>query len=190
MTETAPTLSFETQEAFHIWLKDHYTSTIGLWIKFAKKNSGIHSITPDEALELALCYGWIDGQRKPFDEQYYLNKYTPRRKTSLWSKRNCALAEQLIKTKKMQASGLAEIDKAKADGRWERAYDNSKNMEVPQDFLEILAQNKKALAFYQNLNRTNIFAIVFRLQTAKKPETRAKRLSAIIDMLEKGEKFH
>ncbi len=186
----APTLSFSNQKEFEEWLQAHHTSPEGLWVKFAKKASGIASVSPEETLEVALCYGWIDGQRKPFDEQYYLNKYTPRRMGSLWSKRNCAIAERLINEQKMQPSGMKEITAAQADGRWERAYDSSKTMELPADFIAAVQQIPEAYAFFQTLNKTNLFAIQFRLQTAKKPETRALRMAKIVAQLKEGIKFH
>lgn len=186
----APTLFFPSQKEFKKWLHKNHGTPEGIWLKFAKKASGISSITPEEALEVALCYGWIDGQRKPVDENYYTNRYTPRRKTSLWSKRNCEIAERLITSKQMQPSGMKEIKAARDDGRWENAYNSSKNMEIPPDFLERIKQSKKAYTFFKSLNKANTFAIVFRLQTAKKPETREKRMLKILEMMMKGEKFY
>lgn len=185
-----PILSFSTQIEFEKWIKQNVKSTEGIWLKFAKKNSGIVSISPEQALEIALCFGWIDGQRKSFDENYFLNRYTPRRKASLWSKRNIEIAERLIAENKMQADGLKEIERAKADGRWANAYDGQKNMEIPNELLEQLNKHPVALSFFNSLNRTNKFAIVMRLQTARKPETREKRLIKIMEMLEKSEKFY
>jgi len=186
----SPTLCFASPNEFQQWLHQHSTSVKSIWLKFAKKSSGIPSITPAEALEIALCYGWIDGQRKTFDEQFYINKYTPRRKGSLWSKRNCKIAIQLIKEKRMTSHGLREINAAKEDGRWQNAYDSSKNIQLPPDFLERLKKSKKAYTFFTTLNKTNTFAIAFRLQTARKPETREKRLQKIIEMMKAGQKFH
>ncbi len=186
----SPTLFFATPNDFQHWLHQYNTSVKSIGLKFAKKSSGIPSITPAEALEIALCYGWIDGQRKTFDEQFYINKYTPRRKGSLWSKRNCKIAIQLIKEKRMTSHGLREINAAKEDGRWQNAYDSSKNIQLPPDFLERLKKSKKAYTFFTTLNKTNTFAIAFRLQTARKPETREKRLQKIIEMMKAGQKFH
>lgn len=186
----SPTLFFATPNDFQHWLHQYNTAVKSIWLKFAKKSSGIPSITPAEALEIALCYGWIDGQRKTFDEQFYINKYTPRRKGSLWSKRNCKIAIQLIKEKRMTSHGLREINAAKEDGRWQNAYDSSKNIQLPPDFLERLKKSKKAYTFFTTLNKTNTFAIAFRLQTARKPETREKRLQKIIEMMKAGQKFH
>lgn len=148
------------------------------------------SVTPAEALDVALCYGWIDGQRDKFDESYYLNKYTPRRPRSLWSKRNREIVEGLDKENRMKAAGIKEVEAAKADGRWEKAYDSPANMKVPGDFLKALSTNKKAEAFFKTLNKTNQYAIAWRLQTAKKPETRERRMKKILEMMENGEKFH
>ena len=185
-----PTLSFADKNEFWNWLESNNSKPEGLWLKIAKKNSGISSVSYQEALEVALCFGWIDGQKMSFDENYFLQKFTPRRKNSLWSKRNIGIVENLLKAKLVQASGMKEIEQAKADGRWERAYDTAKNMEIPSDFLERLKKNKKAFLFFQTLNKTNLFSIGFRLQTAKKSETRERRILTIIEKLEKEETFH
>lgn len=189
-TTEAPTLSFTSQKEFKKWLHKNHNSSDGLWVKFAKKNSNIPTLSPEEALETALCYGWIDGQKKSFDAQYFLNKYTPRRNASLWSKRNCEIAERLIASGRMQQRGLNEIKRAKEDGRWEKAYDSPRNMEMPSDFLDRIKQSQKAFSFFNTLNKANTFAIAFRLQTARKPETREKRMAKILEMMENGEKFH
>lgn len=168
--------------------KNHGTD--GVWLKFAKKKSGVVSITYDEALEVALMFGWIDGQSKTFDETYWLQKFTPRRKNSMWSKRNCEIAERLITEGAMQQPGLKQVEEAKKDGRWERAYDSPENMVVPQDFIDQLSQNKKALAFFQTLNKANTYAIAWKLQTAKKPETRAKRMKELLLFMANEQKLH
>ncbi|HSA84411.1 MAG TPA: YdeI/OmpD-associated family protein [Patescibacteria group bacterium] len=183
-------LPFASQQAWEEWLSKNHTATQGLWLKIAKKASGIATVTYDEALEVALCYGWIDGQSKSIDENFYIQKFVHRGSRSMWSKRNCDIVTRLIKEKKMKQAGLAEIDAAKKDGRWERAYDSPKNMQIPDDFLQELGKNKKAEAFFKSLNKTNLYSIGWRLQTAKKPETRVRRMEAIIAMLAKGEKFH
>lgn len=159
----------------------------GVWIKFAKKDSGIKSINYAQALEVALCYGWIDGQSKPLDDQYYLQRFTPRRKRSIWSKRNVGLVEKLIAEGRMTAGGLREIEAAKADGRWQNAYDSPKNMRVPADLEAALAKDKKARVFFESINKTNRFAICFRIHAAKKAETRAKRIEDFVAMLRRGE---
>jgi uncharacterized protein YdeI (YjbR/CyaY-like superfamily) len=183
-------LSFATQKDFLAWLKKHYTKTEGIWLRFFKKGSGIPSIDHAQALDAALCFGWIDGQAKPYDEKSWLQKFTPRRAKSLWSKRNIEHAERLISEKKMRAPGLKEIERAKADGRWIAAYDAFSKASIPEDFLKMLSKNKKALAFFKTLNKTNQYSITWRLQTAVKPETREKRMKAILEMMKEGKKFH
>lgn len=189
MADELLTLPFSSSEEWRLWLNENHATSAGVWLKFAKKASGIVSITPQEALEVSLCYGWIDGQRKKFDDTYFLNKYTHRGNRSMWSKRNCELAEGLIQAGKMQSAGLAEIERAKQDGRWERAYDSPANMTVPEDFLTELRKDQEAFAFYQTLNSSNTFAIAWRLQTAKKPETRQRSMVRILAMLKNGEKL-
>ncbi|MEO6882864.1 MAG: YdeI/OmpD-associated family protein [Bacteroidia bacterium] len=185
-----PILSFTTIKELNSWLAKHNTSSTGIWIRLFKKNSDDITITYSEALDVALCYGWIDGQKKPYDTKSWLQKFTPRRSKSIWSKRNREHIERLEKSGEMKAAGIKQVEAAKADGRWEQAYDSSSNMVVPADFLKELAKNKKTELFFKTLNKTNIYAIVWRLQTAKKPETRDKRMKAIIMMLTNGEKFH
>jgi uncharacterized protein YdeI (YjbR/CyaY-like superfamily) len=185
-----PVVAFQSQNKWRSWLSKNHSIADGIWLRLYKKDSGIKSINHDEALDEALCYGWIDGQAKSYDDDSYLQKFTPRRKRSLWSKRNTEKVQQLIKDGKIQASGLAEIDAAKADGRWEKAYDSPKNMKIPDDFLKKLSKKPEALAFFNTLNKTNKFSIGWRLQTAKKPETREKRIKTIIEMLEQGKIFH
>jgi uncharacterized protein YdeI (YjbR/CyaY-like superfamily) len=169
-------------------VKKHTTD--GVWLKFAKKNSGVSSVTYDEVLEVALMFGWIDGQSKSFDDTFWLQKFTPRRKNSMWSKRNCEIAERLISSGRMQPSGLKQVEEAKKDRRWDRAYDSPENMVVPEDFLDQLSRNKKALAFFKTLNKTNTYTIAWRLQTAKKPETRAKRMKELLSLMANEQKLH
>ena len=183
-------ISFETPSQWAEWLEGNYTLQSGIWLRYFKKDSGILSITYAEALEEALCYGWIDGQVKKYDEKSWLQKFTPRRAKSLWSKINTQHVERLVNAGKMKAAGFAEIEAAKRDGRWQRAYDSLKNFTTPEDFLERLENDPKAKATFETLNKTNLYSIAFRLQTAAKPETREKRLKAILEMLSKGEKFH
>jgi uncharacterized protein YdeI (YjbR/CyaY-like superfamily) len=191
MKESDPLIkSFKNAAAFGSWLKKNHAKSSGVWIKFFKKHSGVQSIVYSEALDEALCWGWIDSQAKMFDAQAYLHRFTPRRPRSIWSKRNREHVARLTKEGRMQASGLAEVEAAKKDGRWEAAYDSPKNAEVPQDFLKKLSKNKKAQKFFDSLNRANIYAIAWRLQTAKKPETREKRMAAILAMLQNGKAFH
>jgi uncharacterized protein YdeI (YjbR/CyaY-like superfamily) len=168
-------------------MSEHHAQQNGVWIKIAKKTSGIVSVTHDEALDVALCYGWIDGQRKSYDSMFFLQKFTPRRPRSLWSKRNVAKVAKLTATGRMKPSGLAEVEAAKRDGRWEAAYDSSKNIVMPADFLKALEKNKRAQAFFNTLSRSNLYAIALRLTTARKPETRQRRLDALLAMLKRGE---
>jgi uncharacterized protein YdeI (YjbR/CyaY-like superfamily) len=184
------TKTFASAKAWQTWLdKNHNTST-GVWLMFAKKNAGKPSVTYAEALEIALCYGWIDGQKNSYDEQYWMQKFGPRKAGSIWSKKNIAHTERLTKEGKMQPAGLKAINAAKANGTWEKAYDAQSTMIIPEDFLKALRKNKKAHAFFKTLNRTNLFSIAFRLQTAKKEETRQKWIKKIIEMLEREDKFH
>jgi len=191
MTESniIPIVEFQTADAFETWLSKHHRDPNGLWLKIFKKDSEKKTISYAEALDVALCYGWIDGQRKAYDEQAWLQKFTPRRAKSIWSKINIGHVERLINAGRMRLSGLKAIEEAKADGRWENAYDSPSKMVIPEDFLKELSKNKKAEAFFRGLNKTNLFSIGFRLQTAKKQETREKRMKEIIEMLTKGGKF-
>jgi uncharacterized protein YdeI (YjbR/CyaY-like superfamily) len=184
------TKSFESPRAFRAWLTKNHKRSEGIWLRIYKKHSGVATVTYAEALDQALCYGWIDGQKQPHDTQSWLQKFTPRRPNSGWSKNNTKHAERLIKSGAMTAAGLREVEGAKADGRWQAAYDAFGSGLVPDDFLQELARNKKAKAFFATLNKTNLYSIVYRLQTAKRPETRAKRIQAIIGMLARGETFH
>ena len=185
-----PVISFDNKDKWEKWLSENHDSSTGIYIRIFKKSSGETTVTYDEALDVALCFGWIDGIRKSFDEISYLQKFSPRTKKSIWSKRNKEHVARLIASGNMQPAGLKEIEAAKADGRWEQAYDSPKNMTIPEDFLKALSKNKKAKEFFNTLNKTNLYSIGWRLQTAKKPETREKRIKTIIEMLEKGEMFH
>jgi uncharacterized protein YdeI (YjbR/CyaY-like superfamily) len=182
--------TFASKDEFRAWLDEHHATSDGLWIKIAKKGTGVQSVAVTETLDTALCYGWIDGQRKPFDEIYFLQKYTPRRKRSKWSKRNVGLVEKLIETGEMRPAGLAEIERAKADGRWDAAYDSAANIQVPPDLQAELDARPDAAAFFATLNSTNRYSILYRLHDAKKPETRARRLEQFVAMLERGETLY
>jgi uncharacterized protein YdeI (YjbR/CyaY-like superfamily) len=181
---------FKDPAVWEAWLAKNYTRTEGIWIKVAKKASGIPTIDHGGALDVALCYGWIDGQSKTLDDTWYLQKFTPRRPRSLWSKINIAKVEALIAAGNMQPSGMAEIEAAKADGRWAAAYESPANAAVPPEFVQAFRTNKKAEAFFESLNKTNKYAFIWRVMTAKKPETRAARVAKLLAMLEAGEKFH
>jgi len=183
-------LSFETPDAFEKWLAKHHNNVNGILLRFFKKESGKKSITYKEAVDEALCYGWIDGRANKFDDESWIQKFTPRRAKSIWSKRNIDNIERLTTLAKMKPAGLDEVAKAKADGRWAQAYDSPKEMQLPDDFMKALLKNKKAKAFFETLNKTNKYAIGWRLQTAKKPETKEKRIKAIVEMLSKEQKFH
>ena len=178
-------ISFKDKKDFKSWLKENHDECPGIWMRLFKKGSGEVSINYQEALEEALCYGWIDGQRKSHDEKSFLQKFTPRRAKSIWSKRNTHIVQNLIADGRMKAPGLKAIDEAKADGRWDAAYDSPKNMLLPEEYLKIIKRNKKAYAYYKTLSKSKLYAIAFRIQTAKKEETRLNRLSVIIEMLEK-----
>ena len=184
------TLSFPTQRTFHTWLTKNHDSCDGIWLRIYKKTSDTKSITYAEALDEALCFGWIDGQKKPYDEESWLQKFTPRRPRSVWSKVNTEHIDRLIKEKKMTSAGMKQVEAAKADGRWDAAYERFSQTTFPEDFLQALNKNKKALAFFETLNKTNRFSITYRLQTAKREETRLKRIKDIVAMLARGEKFH
>jgi len=184
------TLTFRSSADFRSWLELNHAVSDGIWLRIFKKGSGEKSVTYAEALDQALCYGWIDGQKQAHDEVSWLQKFTPRRAKSGWSKVNTEHAERLIKIKQMTRAGLEAVAVAKADGRWQAAYDSPRNAALPDDFLKALDMDKKAKAFFATLNKTNIYSIVYRLQTAKKPETREKRKKMILEMLAHGEKFH
>ncbi|GAA5007438.1 bacteriocin-protection protein [Pseudoluteimonas lycopersici] len=184
-----PVRPFEDAAAFEKWLEKN-ASTAGLWLKIAKKDSGIASVTYAEALEVALCHGWIDGQKKSFDENCFLQRFTPRRARSLWSKNNIAHVERLIAAGRMRAAGLSEVEAAKADGRWDAAYHGAAKMDVPQELAIALAKNRKAKAFFDKLDKANRYAVCWRVQSALKPETKAARVEKLVAMLARGEKIH
>ena len=189
-TQQLPIMSFATPSQGATWLAKHHALSRGVLLEIQKKDSGQASVTYAEALDVALCYGWIDGQKSPHNKQSWLQKFTRRRSKSSWSKKNIEHAERLMKAGKMKAPGLAAIKAAKSDGRWEAAYDSASTSHIPEDFLKALSRNKKAQAFFESLNKTNLYSIAYRLQTAKKPETREKRMKAILEMMAKGQKFH
>lgn len=185
-----PIIAFASGEDFAAWMETHHADTPGIWLRMYKKHAGKPSVAWAGAVEGALCYGWIDSVVNKLDDESYIQKFTPRRARSMWSKKNCQTAERLIAEGKMHPAGLAEVEKAKADGRWEAAYDSPKNMQVPQDFLDALEQYPEAKEFYASLNRTNTYAIAFKLSTAKKPETRARRFEQLLGMLREGRKLY
>ncbi|KAH7165270.1 bacteriocin-protection, YdeI or OmpD-associated-domain-containing protein [Dactylonectria macrodidyma] len=182
--QDAPSQVFDTPSAWETWLAKHHNSQpTGIWLRVAKKNSGITTVTYDEALDAALCYGWIDGQRKSLDATYFVQRFTPRRKTSIWSKRNVDKVATLVASGRMQLPGQVEVDAAKADGRWERAYAGSSNAKVPPDFQAALDGNKAAGRFFETITRTQRYAFLFRLETAKRPDTRLRRIEQYVKLL-------
>lgn len=177
-------LHFEESTAFETWLQTHHSSqSPGIWVKISKKASGIPSVSYDEAVNAALCYGWIDGQRKGHDEQHFLQRFTPRRKGSIWSKRNVDRVGALVRSGRMQPAGQAEVDAAKADGRWEQAYAGSRDIEVTPDFQAALDRNSDAKRFFETLGKTQRYSFLFRIATAKRPETREKRIRQFVELL-------
>lgn len=191
MTESRefPTLPFESKKKFADWLAKNHDKSAGVWLKIAKKAAGIPTVTYAEALDVALCYGWIDGQKRSFDEQYFLQKFTPRRPKSIWSKINVEKVEGFIANGEMKPAGLKAAEAAKQDGRWAAAYASQKNISVPADFQSALEKNKKAKAFFESLTSVKRYSFLFRIETAKKVETREKRIRLFVEMLEKGETF-
>ena len=183
-------IGFVTQQDWEAWLAEHYADPTGIWLKIAKKATGTQSISYAEALESALCYGWIDGQKTAFDEQYWLQKFTPRRSKSIWSQINRDKANALIEAGRMQPSGLRQVELARADGRWDAAYASQSGATVPDDLQEALDKNPLARDFFLTLNSVNRYAIIFRVQTAKKAETRATKIQKFVEMLAKGEKIY
>jgi uncharacterized protein YdeI (YjbR/CyaY-like superfamily) len=189
-SEKLPILEFATQQDWEAWLAEHYADPTGIWLKIAKKATGALLISYSEALEGALCYGWIDGQKAAFDERYWLQKFTPRRAKSIWSQINCDKATSLIEAGRIQSAGLRQVELAKADGRWEAAYAGQSKATVPDDLQKALDKNPQARDFFFTLNSVNRYAILFRIQTARKAETRATRIQKFVDMLAKGEKLY
>ncbi len=189
MAGELPIILFASKAEFETWLEENAAGD-GLWLKIAKKGSGVESVNYAEALELALCFGWIDSQKRGFDEAFFLQRFTPRRPRGKWSQINRKKAEELIAAGAMRPTGLAEVEAAKADGRWEVAYAGQRAATVPDDLKHELDRNEAASEFFAKLDSANRYAILYRLQEAKKPETREKRLRKFVAMLERGEKIH
>lgn len=188
--DNLPILFFASPQAWEAWLDEHHAQPRGVWLKIAKKGAGIASVSYAEALDAALCYGWIDGQRRSYDDSFFLQKFTPRRAKSVWSQINTQKVEQLVAAGRMKPAGLREIEAARQDGRWAAAYQSQKNLTVPDDFLAELDAHPEARAFFETLNKVNRYAICYRIQTARKPETRKARIDKFIAMLEAGEKLY
>src|SRR5690606_8128329 len=172
------------------WLEQHHASEPEVWLRLAKKGDGARTVSRAEALEVALCYGWIDGLARTQDERYWLQRFTPRTRRSKWSKINCEAAEALIRAGRMKPAGLAAVEAAKADGRWAAAYAPPSEIEVPADLAAALAENPRAAAFFRELDSRNRYSILYRIQDAKKPETRARRIEKFVAMLARGETIH
>jgi uncharacterized protein YdeI (YjbR/CyaY-like superfamily) len=187
--DPAPAL-FKSAKAFETWLKKNHATSDGLWLKIAKRGASEPSVTYPEAVEIALCWGWIDGQKKGLDDQHFLQRFTPRRARSIWSKINVDKAAALIEAGRMQAPGHAQIEAAKADGRWAQAYDSARTSTVPEDLRAALEAAPKAQAFFATINASNRYAVLWRIQTAVKAETRARRIAQLVEMLARGETIH
>jgi uncharacterized protein YdeI (YjbR/CyaY-like superfamily) len=185
-----PIVALASKREWEDWLEREHASSDGVWIKFAKKGSGVASVSYAEAVEVGLCYGWIDSHTLSLDERFYLQKFTPRRARSKWSRINRDKVEELTRQGRMRPAGLAEVDRAKQDGRWEAAHAPPVSAEVPDDLQQALDANPTAAEFFATLNKSNRFAILYQLQDAKKPETRTRRLEKFVAMLERGEKLY
>jgi uncharacterized protein YdeI (YjbR/CyaY-like superfamily) len=185
-----PVMAFPTASAWHEWLAEHGHTSAGVWLKTAKKDAAEPTVTYSEALEVALCFGWIDGQKGPLDDQYWLQRFTPRKPGSNWSRINTEKAAALIDAGRMQASGLREVEQAKADGRWDRAYAGQRASAVPYDLRQALDANPAASAFFDTMSGVNRYAILYRIQVVKRPETRARKIAQYIQMLAEHKTLH
>ena len=185
-----PVIAFKSQQAWDAWLTSQPAQSKGLWLKLAKKSSGIASVSKAEAIETALCHGWIDGQLDSFDDNYWLIRFTPRQSASKWSEKNRALALQLVELGRMRPAGLNEIERAQKDGRWNAAYAPQSTAQVPDDLRTALAKNQKAKSFFETLDSTNRYAILHRIHDAKKPETRMARIEKYVTMLIERKTIH
>ena len=185
-----PVIAFKTQQTWDAWLTSQPAGSKGLWLKLAKKSSGIASVSKPDAIDTALCHGWIDGQLDSFDDRYWLTRFTPRQSTSRWSEKNRARALQLVELKRMKPAGLNEIERAKKDGRWSAAYASQSAMQVPDDLVAALAKSKAAKSFFEALDSTNRYAILYRIHSAKQPETRMARIEKYVAMLIEGKTIY
>jgi uncharacterized protein YdeI (YjbR/CyaY-like superfamily) len=185
-----PQLLFPSAEAFEAWLEENHAGAEGVWLKIAKKGAGEPTVSYAEAVEIGLCFGWIDSQKGALDEEHYVQRFTPRRPRGRWSKINRLKAEALIESGRMRPAGLAEVESAREDGRWEAAYEGQRTAEVPDDLRRELDASPAAAEFFAGLDSANRYAIVYRLNDAKRPETRERRLRKFVAMLERGEKLH
>jgi uncharacterized protein YdeI (YjbR/CyaY-like superfamily) len=189
-SDPLPVMTFESTDAWDAWLAAHHADAPGLWLKIAKKGATGRTISYAEALDVALCHGWIDGQKGRHDDEYWLQRFTPRKPGSNWSKINTERAAALIASGRMRPAGLREVERAQADGRWEQAYESQSRVTVPEDLARALAANERARAFFATLDSANRYAILYRIGTAKKPETRAKRIDTFVAMLSEHKKIH
>jgi uncharacterized protein YdeI (YjbR/CyaY-like superfamily) len=185
-----PIVPFEDDAAWERWLEEHHADANGIWIKTAKKATGIATVTHAEALDTAICFGWIDGQRHPYDDTYYLQRFTPRKPRSKWSQVNVKKAEALIAAKRMRPAGQAQVDAAKQDGRWAAAYEPQSRATVPEDFQQALDRNPAAKAFFETLKGVNRYAFLYRIQSVKRPETRQRKIEQFVAMLAEGRTLH
>lgn len=185
-----PIRLFATQKEWAAWMEKNHRKSDGLWLRLAKKGSGLRSVTHPEALEVALCYGWIDGQKRGESEQAWLQRFLPRTEKSIWSKINCGKADALIASGRMKSAGIEAVEAAKKDGRWEAAYDSPRGATVPDDFQAALEASPRALEFFRILDGANRYAVLFRIQTVKKTETRARKIREFVEMLERNERIH
>jgi uncharacterized protein YdeI (YjbR/CyaY-like superfamily) len=185
-----PVMAFESQGAWEAWLENNHLNSPGVWLKFFKKKSGVKALVYKESLDVALCYGWIDGQLKSLDENAYLHRFTPRSARSIWSQINIDHVDRLLKAGRMQPAGLEKVAAAKLDGRWAAAYAPPSRVAMPDDFQQALDGNQAAKEFFATLNKANTYGFLTRVQFARKPETRAKRIREFIAMLARGEKLH
>ncbi len=185
-----PTLSFASAEVWEVWLKRDHAQSSGIWLKLAKQGSGVTTVSYAEALDVALCYGWIDGQKAPCCERFWLQRFTPRRPRSRWSKINREKAEKLISTGRMQPPGLQQVEAAQADGRWAEAYESQSVAAVPDDLREALAENEAAQTLFETLDSANRYAILYRIHNVKRAETRARKIADFVAMLARNETIH
>jgi uncharacterized protein YdeI (YjbR/CyaY-like superfamily) len=188
--EDLPHLQVDSQQGWERWLKEHHQTSSGVWLRIAKKGSCIATVTYAEALDVALCYGWIDGQKGGVDAQFWLQRFTPRRRGSKWSKVNRTRAVELVQAGRMKPAGQAQVDRAQAEGTWDNAYEPQRTATVPKDLQRALDARPAAATFFATLSSSNRYAILYRLNDAKKPETRARRLAQFVAMLEEGRTLH
>lgn len=190
VAQDLPQIAFESPEAWHDWLVQNHESAPGIWVKIAKKGSGVPSVAYPEVLDIAIAFGWIDGHRKALDDTHFLQRFTPRGPRSKWSKINREKATRMIENGEMEPAGMREVERAKADGRWDAAYDGQRTMQIPPDLQQALEANPPAKEFFATLNGQNRYAVLYRVQDAKRPETRARRIAQFVEMLARGEKLY